>query len=407
MANSLSTFNPEVWAKTAQLLHKPMAIYRQVANFRGESQLSKGDKFHRIRPNRTLIQNVTRYSDLSVQDISGSDESLDIDREKGFLFQVADMDEVQSNIGLVAEYSKNAIRDLTNRVDADMLYEAVNASSVVDNADFGGTSGHSISLSGSNVFDVMTEVVESLAEQNAGWNGLYGVIDPATFGVINSQVGARETLFGDSVTRNGFEGNMIRYNGFDLYVTNNYTRRLRLDLATQPTDGDTVVLTFSGNGISSTAVTFTFKTSLGSTAGNVLIGASADTARANLAGLINAPGTTSSTQVALSATNQMHMSNVVAVDDASGNTLTIYVKGFACAGTETLTDTTDGFNSSFAGKVLQFGRKGAVDMIIQDAPKFKVREEPKQLTSNVIGNVLYGVKTYTDGAEELVKVLVA
>ena len=62
-----------------------------------------------------------------------------------------------------------------------------------------------------------------------------------------------------------------------------YPMLYSLPFTVQPTDGDTVTI----NG-----VTFTFKTTLGATAGNVLIGGSATNARANLAALIAAPGTT-------------------------------------------------------------------------------------------------------------------
>lgn len=402
MANSLSPYFPEFWAKTAQVLHKPKAIYRQVANFRGEADMKSGDVFHRILPNTTQIQDYTRYSDIDMQDISGTDETLTVSNEKAFGFQVDDMDEVQSNLSLAQTYMQNSMRDLTNVMDSDMLYEAINATSTVDAGDVGGTSGLPITLSGSNVFETFTKVQQKLGEQNIELNSLYGVVDPATAQVISSQVGSRETSFGDTVTRNGFMGNMIRYNGMDIYVTNNYTSSLVLDLATNPTNGDTVVYTIGG-----TDVTFTFVSSIGTTPGNVLIAGTVDATRANLETLINAPGTTTANGVALTAATGLYLvQQCVASNSNSADELTFYAKGKSLSGSETLTDATDGFAATKNTRHLQFGRKGAVDMVVQSAPRVDLRKEPKGFVTNVIGASLYGLKTFTDGAQQLVDVQV-
>jgi predicted aconitase with swiveling domain len=74
---------------------------------------------------------------------------------------------------------------------------------------------------------------------------------------------------------------------------------------------------------------FTFKTTLGSTAGNVLIGGSADVARANLAALINAPTTTTANGVALTADSdnaRLFDARASAVNDNTANTLTLTFK---------------------------------------------------------------------------------
>lgn len=70
-------------------------------------------------------------------------------------------------------------------------------------------------------------------------------------------------------------------------------------LAAQPTNGDTITLT-----LNTTDVVFTFVSVIGATAGNVLIGATVAATLANLKGLIQTPGSTTGTQVALSGGNQ-------------------------------------------------------------------------------------------------------
>src|ERR1700678_655774 len=71
-----------------------------------------------------------------------------------------------------------------------------------------------------------------------------------------------------------------------------------ISLATNPTNGQT--LTLDINGVN---VVITFVSSIGTAAGNVLIGASAAATLANLIALLLQPQTTTATGVALSPTN--------------------------------------------------------------------------------------------------------
>ncbi len=70
-------------------------------------------------------------------------------------------------------------------------------------------------------------------------------------------------------------------------------------LPTNPSNTQTLTLTING-----TAITITFVSTIGSTPGNVLIGASAAATCANLIALLNQPQTTTATGVALSVGNQ-------------------------------------------------------------------------------------------------------
>jgi hypothetical protein len=401
MANSLSAYNPEFWAKTAQVLHKPKAIYRQLANFRGEAMLKSGDVFHRVLPTTTRIQDYTRYSDITAQDAIGTDESLTVDQEKAFRIEIDDLDEVQANLSLASLYAGNAIRDLTNTLDSDFLFESTNADKTIDAADIGGTSGDAIALTGSNVFDVFSKVHEKLGENNVSNENLYGVVSPAVAQVIEAQVGSRETDWGDDVTRKGFSGRMMRYNGMDLFVTNNITHEASLEMATNPTNTDDLTITLDGE-----AVTVTFVSSIGSTAGNVLIAGTVDGTRANLEGLINAPTTTSSTQVAYTGNDLYVMQRCSAVNDDTANTMAFFSKGLSLTVAETFTDATDTWNSTIRDHIA-FGKRGSVDFVTQITPKMEMRKETRRFGTNLLGLSLYGVQTFTDGSEQMVDAEIA
>lgn len=407
MANSLSVYNPEFWASAAQVLHKPKALYRQLANFRAEAQMKKGDTFHRIRPNRTEVGDYTRYSDIPASDISGTEETLVVSKERAFRFQVDDMDAIQASVDLQKVYGENAAKDLANVVDSDFLYEAVNAKNSIDAGVVGGgTSGLALDLSGSNVYEAFANVTKFLSIENVDASSdCFGVIDPYTAHVIQTQLGARETDLGDELSRMGLKGDkymgrMFKFAGLDLYVSNNYTRKEVLELATNPTNGDTLVLTIGGN-----ATTITFVSAIGATAGNILIAGTVDGTRANLEAFLNDPGTTSANQVGLQAESPelaRFQSAISAVNDDAADEITIYCKGRSIGVSETLTDATDGFSATKRSSVLMLGKKGAVDGVVQAKPGMLVRPEPRNRAHNVMGTALYEFKTFTDGSEMLV-----
>jgi len=125
----------------------------------------------------------------------------------------------------------------------------------------------------------------------------------------------------------------------------------KLTATAQLTDTQTVVIA---------GITFTSVSVIGAAAGNFLIGASAAATLANLAGLINAPSTTSATQVALSAANQGVLSALGAVATVSGNVLTLTFTAWDAAAYVSETQT----NAQWSNALVQtFARWGGVDLI--------------------------------------------
>jgi len=56
--------------------------------------------------------------------------------------------------------------------------------------------------------------------------------------------------------------------------------------------------------------------------------------------------------------------------------------------------------------ILMFGKRGAIDMVVQSARDMFIRPEPRNRGMNIMGTSLYGIKTFTDGAEQLVQMRV-
>jgi hypothetical protein len=119
-----------------------------------------------------------------------------------------------------------------------------------------------------------------------------GVFGPHAISAMRKLKSQRETPLGDTVLANGIIG---PWNGWTIIQNNNLPWSAMLTIATQPTDGDTVTIA---------GVVFTFKTTLGSTAGQVLIGGSASAARTNLKSAIEGGGTAGTDYVELDTEDQ-------------------------------------------------------------------------------------------------------
>lgn len=326
MANSFNF--ADIWARKQQDVFLKKSVSMVVADTKFNSELKFGKTFKRNYSSVTdadVPSIVTRGTDMTVRDVTDTTETLTINKEYGITIQVHDWDEIQSSYGLAMTYGEQYGQIMQAQMDADVLGEVVNATSTVDYGDVAGTAGQGIPLTVANVLNVVTAATKKLKLLNVYDTDLVAAVSPRFENIISLYYGAKVTDLGDDVSQNGY---FNKISGYKLYSTNNLTCTAVLGMATNPTAADTI--TFNG-------VTFTFVSPIGTTAGNVLIGASADETRASLATLINAPQTTTSTGVALSTTNSDRFrARVTAVNDDTANTLTVTVKG---AGELTLAET--------------------------------------------------------------------
>jgi hypothetical protein len=220
-------------------------------------------------------------------------------------------------------------------------------------------------------------------------------VSPKFENIIGLYYGAKVTDLGDDVSLNGYFNKIA---GFKLYSTNNLTCSAVLALSVQPTANDTVTIQ---------GVTFTFVSSIGTTAGNVLIGANVDATRANLATLIDTPSTTTATGVALSTANaRTFAARVVAVNNDTADTLTVYFKGANSLTTSSsLTSGSNLWTAALKKQLNVFGiRNKCTTLIAQKMPTVERTRIPLQFGDYIKNGMLYGVKTFKDNAQRMVKV---
>jgi hypothetical protein len=378
-------------------------VAKEIMNTRFERVLSYGASVTRVAFDISAVQvrTVTRGSASTIDTVLDTPETLTINLEKEAVFHISDGEATQTGpLNPGEEIGKQVARKVAVDLDGRCFAEVRNALYDFDTGDLTTASSNAtpITLSSTTVPQMVTRLAAKLRRVNNQdtMTNMALVVDSYAAGDIAQYMLGKSIDLAATIFQNGRVPDAPVAGG-RLYVSENLQGEAVLSIATTPTDADTVTI----NG-----VVFTFKTTLGVTAGNVAIAGSADAARLNLSELINAPGTTDAGQVALSAANQLLMANIVATDDAAANTMTIVGTGtgrFTLS--ETLTDATDAWTKNFIHAY--YGKRGAIDLVIQDLKEVDMRKTDDRRGTNVFSSYLAGIKTFADGAKKFLDVLIA
>ena len=393
--NTLTAGIPAFWSKQLQIIHYKKDVFRDIANFSEEATLKVGNTIHRPYKNKLVVTNTGADGSFQRQAVAETDETLTVAFDRNIAFFYKELDKVQNAYNFAQEFATDNGIFLSNSIDAEVIYSGCTAAgtSVIDASYFGGSAGDAIPLNASNVLQLFTSADMVLNANNVDMAGRFCVLTPQVRATLVQSNAGRETIMGDEIS---VRGRMGEYMGFSLNLSNSTLWSAEFAIPTTPTANDTVTLgTFLGN-----TITFQFVSSIGAVAGNVLFTTAAD-AVTNLAAAINAPGTTSSTQVAQSQTVQNIMIMCVAV--AGTGKVTVYWKGYpVVAPSQSMTAAGNIWTAARQMQYILFGRKGAIDCVVQMKPSTNIWHRDGFIGDDIVSQEAFGVKTFADGAAELV-----
>lgn len=378
-------------------------VSKVIMNTRFESKLKYGESVERFiyDISNVRVRTVTRGSASTIDTISDSTELITINLEKEAVFHISDGEATQAgplNPGEVigGQIGLKVAIDL----DARCFYEVLSALYDFDNGDLAGLSstGTGITLSSTTVPQMVTRMPAKLRRVNNQeiMTNMALVVDSYAAADIAQYLLGKNIDLAAAVFKNGYTGDV---SNAEMYVSENLTGEAVLYTPQTPTDGDTVVIG---------GVVFTFNTTLTTTPGSVLISGSADAARANLTALVNTPGTSTTYGTALSSANQIIISDnlkLVATNDNTADTMNIKGTGsgrLILAGT--LTNTNNTWSKNWIH--CYFGKKGAIDLVVQDLKKVDMRPTDDRRGTNVFSSYLAGIKTFADGAKKFLDVII-
>jgi hypothetical protein len=390
MANSIGDglLSPALWsARIQHLLHNSL-ISGAIANTEERAGLKFGYRVHRPYTGDVYAMDYTRDTVPTFQDMVATDEFLDVDQAKIVPLYLDDIDDIQNKYNAMNQYATRSAYQLRNDIDQTVLAQVTNA--LLSNS-------AAVSLTTSNVFQKFSEAKAAMfnngVEDMKPW---YAAIDGDTVSVIEQTLAFNGFRVSDDVMVNGWgiANYLGDWAGLHMYRTQNLPTALDVVWSNNPTNAQTFIL----NG-----VTFTFVSSLGSTAGNVVLDGAVDNTMASLVLAING-GAVGSVYVQLSDSDRAKLAaqGVTASYDAGTNTLSI-----AAAGKMTLTgDFSNGVKGTQTMD-LMIAQMGNVDLVIQDEVDVRI----SRVTDGRQGQIataftLYGTKMFREGAQRTYKMTI-
>ncbi len=370
----------EFWGDLqADLYTANTAIY--LANQSLENIIStNGRKAHRPILSHPQLGTYTPHSDITFDTKTAIKQTLEVDT---FEYAAEDIDVTEKNqtpYDLVSHSLQSIRTGLMNYTEQKFLSEITNAGHSI--------SGSPVSVSSANILDILEEAEGKLGAFDAPKETSMkaAVFGPRTVAKLRRAKADRESRLGDSTLENGVVGPWM---GWTVVENNNLPWSATLTIATQPTDGDTVTIA---------GVTFTYKTTLGTTAGNVLIGADAAAARANLEKAVEKASGAGTNYVEISARDRFMLTRKRRVACSSAQAMAFTGYGDISV-SETLTATADVWSAQKVKSAFMI--RGAIDMVLQFVD-LKIGDKEKGFADLPKGVIGVGTKVFDDGADLMV-----
>lgn len=382
-----------------QITRAKTAVYRMMSSFEEAKTLAKGDIVRRPYRSALVVNTMGSEGSYTRQDITDTDDYLEINQEKEITFYVRDVDALQSNYKTANEYADDAGDRAGEYIDGQVLGEAQNATSNVDDGDLGGTDDNGITLTISNILKTLIQAKKKLTALNLPLDNRWGVISSEFEAVLSEYLSGKESALGDSTGKNGHIG---RYQGFDLYVSNNLYWTANLVTSAALANGDT--FTIAG-------VTWTLATTP-SAAGEVDVGASDAATTALMVSAINnaeghaASAGTATTYFELTAANRKLLKQAGIVATINGTT-SIDVEGYGSSYVAVSEVIVQAANIWTTTKQIQhqlFGQGKPIDVVIQKYPHMEFKDRTGYIGKDFVNWFVMGLKTFYEGKDHLVDV---
>jgi len=405
MANSLSASFPEYWSRRYQVTRSKTAVYRAITSFEEAKTLAKGDIVRRPYRSALVVNDMGAEGSYTRQDITDTDDYLEVDQEKEITFYVRDVDALQSNYKTANEYADDAGGRAGENIDGKILGEYDQATSSVDDGDLGGTDDDGLTLTISNVLKTIIKAGQKLTALDISLKNRWGAISPQYEAILREYLAGKESALGDSTGKNGHIG---KYGGFDLYVSNNLCWSGSLVTSAALANGDT----FTIAGVTWTLVT----DASNAAAGEIDLGATNDLTVANMVAAINnAEGTAANTQSAtaeyyeLTAANRKLIKQAGIVASNGGTWDSIAIKAYGAsyvAVSEVIVNATNIWTTTKQIQHNLFGQGKPIDAVIQKYPHMEFKDRTGYIGKDFVNWFVYGVKTFHEGCDHLVDVMI-
>lgn len=338
--------------------------------------------------------NYTKYTNQTISDVNTGNDQIVIDTTPMVNFAIDKIDEQDDYINIKPEVISDSSYQIKKRIDGDFFAQVLNAKWKYDANGFGLNTGtlSPITLTtgaSQNISTVFGKAKSGLTNigVNAGNLALcvddFVTADLTTLGMETNVAGVADV----SYTR-GFQG---KFGGMMTYGVSTLSGSTTLDLATNPTAGDYIVLQ---------GVKFTAR-AVPSLPGEFDIGADADETAANIILAVNGTGTPgATTYIALDDDDRARLEGVTATDGT--DLITFTSKAGALLAQSSMTAAENDFQAQVINCAIM--EKGAIKMALRNMVKVETRDEPLKLVTNYFIYARYGLKVTTRSKEKIVRI---
>ncbi len=334
--------------------------------------------------------NYTKYTNQTISDVTTGNDTIVINTTPMVNFAIDDIDEAEDYIDVKSEVISDASYQIKRRIDGDFFAQVINAKWKYDANGFGLNTGtlSPITLTtgaSQNISTVFGKAKAGLVQMGNNEGRLAMCVDPfvtadlTTLGMETNVSGVADV----SYTR-GFQG---KFGGMNVYSASTLYSTTTLDLATNPTANDYVVVQ---------GVKFTFVASP-TVAGDVDIGVDADTSAQNLVAAINAGAGAGTAYVEIDSDDRARLEGVTATDGT--NLVTFVSKNGALVALSSMTNASNDFAAQVTYATIM--EKGAIKMALRNGVKVESAREPKALVTNYFIYARYWLKVTTRSKEKI------
>lgn len=257
------------------------------------------------------VSYVKYTSVTSVDAVTGNDQ-LVINQTPMVPFEIDRIDIDDNYLDVTPELISGAGYMLKSAIDGDVMGQALVANNVYNSNGLAGAGTAPVALTltaGTGyIATVFGKSKARLTAAGVNPQKLCMVVDSDTVDELANLGLEKGFNIADESFARGFRG---MFKGMKVYESNNLTATRSLGIATNPTAGDTVTIL---------GVTFTFVASVGTSAGNVLIGANAAASVDNLVAAINGASGAGTTYIAIA--DPSVLAGVTATDNTTSILLT-------------------------------------------------------------------------------------
>lgn len=286
---------------------------------------------------------------------------------------------------------------MAQMIDAKVLAEVRNGSRTLDTGDLTTrtSNGTPITLSNTTIPQLISQGRAKLQSDpaNQDLSSLMWVVDPYSGSAIEQYVLSKNIDLAGAAFQNGYAGDV---GGARVFISENLAADADVTVSSNPTNGQTLII----NGF-----TFTFVTTIGTTAGNVLIEASADGTRANLVAALNRGAGAGTKYVAFTGSTLENFKRlgITATNDDANDKFTMSTEGSGAivfGGTATKT-----VNSNYVNSY--FGKPKTIDLVIQLENNLETIRDKDDYADFVRMQKVFGVKTFADSKKKFLRTLIA